>query len=261
MLPLQDTPWTGAAHSFILFKMVDYESNKAQPDDVEKLNSFEIAKSALEVVEVSMDTLGALQLDPTGSQLLATIFCLCWAFLNPSFEEVADGEFDDPEEERRVEEEFLSTETGEESVVLEEVTSTHYDIERSRVSFLNCLQKLRRSSSPVSFQRLDTECRGRIREILIEVVRNALVLEESPDTVSTSTLCAKWVREIVEYFCVGEYEIQDSISCALAPSLSWPTWVADTQYTEDSFPTVKFPQKLILAKVRPKLVLIFLSFQ
>jgi hypothetical protein len=251
VLLLHDTPWTRAAPSFILSDKLDYNPNKAQSDDVEKFNSFELARSALEVVEVSMPTLGALQLEPTGPQLLSTLFCLYWAFLKPSSRKVTDGYFDESDDERREEDAFPTTHGGEENTLIQEVSSTHKHIEQSRFSFLNCLEKLRRSSSPVIHQKLRTESRERIRRILTEFVRSARLLEESSDTVSTSTLCANWVCEIVEYFCVGENEIQDTISCTLSPSLSWPSWVADTQYKDDTFPIVKFPQNTKLVEVQP----------
>jgi hypothetical protein len=131
VLPLHDTSWTRAAPSFILSDKIDSKVNKAQKDDAEKLNSFEVARSALEVLEVSMPTLSALQLDPTGSQLLSTIFCLYWAFLKPSSRSVTEGDLEESEDERREEDAFPRTDIGEENTDLQ-VVSTHNDIEQSR---------------------------------------------------------------------------------------------------------------------------------
>lgn len=249
VLLLHEAQWTRAAPSFVLSENLDYKSIEAQSDDVEKLKRFELARSALEVVEVSMPTLGALQLEPTGPQLLSTLFCLYWAFLKPSSRKATDGDFEESDDERREEDAFPITNSGEENVLIDEIASTHSHIEQSRFAFLNFLENLRRSSSPGIYQKLTTESRVRIRRVLIEVVRSALVLEESADTVSTSTLCADWVCEIVEYFCMGENEIQDIISCTLAPSLSWPSWVSDTQYEGNLFPVIKSLQKTTLVKV------------
>ncbi|KAG0592544.1 hypothetical protein KC19_1G261500 [Ceratodon purpureus] len=248
VLPVHDTPWTRAVPTFIFSDNIDYELNEAQSDDAGKLNSFEVARSSLEVLEVSMPTLSALQLDPTGPQLLSTMFCLYWAFLEPSSRRITEGDLEESEDERREDDSFPSIDVGEETSLGPQVISTHNDIEQSRLSFLTSLRNLRRNSSRVSYQKLKTESRDRIRGVLTEVVRNALIVEDSSDTVSTSTLCANWICEIVEYFCVGEDEIQDTISGALAPSPTWPSWVADTQYTDNSLPIVKFPQKTTLVK-------------
>ena len=248
VLLLHDSPWTRAAPSYILFDKVATKLNTAQSDDAKKL-CFELARSALKVVEVCMPIFGVLQLDPTGSQLLSTIFCLYWAFLTPSPRKVTGDDFEESEDERREEDTFPSTDSGEESSLLQEAISTHNDIEHIRYSFLTCLENLRRQNYRVSYQKLNTESRAHIRGILTEIVRSALVLEESSDTVIMATLCANWVCEIVEDFCVGDNEIQDTISCTLAPSLSWPVWVADTQCKDDSFPVVKFLQKPTSFKV------------
>uniref|UniRef100_A0A7I4A3R4 E3 ubiquitin-protein ligase listerin n=1 Tax=Physcomitrium patens TaxID=3218 RepID=A0A7I4A3R4_PHYPA len=182
----------------------------------------------------------------SGPQLLSTMFCLYWAFLKPLLRETSEDKLEGSDDERGEEDAYPSVDGGEENTLNQDLTSTQNQIERSRYSFLKCLQNVRRICSPTIYQKLGTECRGCVRRILTEIVRSSLVSEEPSDVVLTSSLCASWVREIVEYFCIGEDEIQATISCTLAPNLFWPNWVAVPPPNDNSFPLVKPSQKTTL---------------
>ena len=241
VLSLHESPWIQTAQSYILGEANEGLSN-VPVDDSERARRFELARATLEVVGVVSCSSVYAEYEHIGSQLLAAVFCMYWALLKPVPRKNGDEDHDESEDEMRDEDvqhvTSSSSPNGYGNTVGSEPSSLDILLEQSQISLKTYLQALRKNTSPAVCQELSTVSRARIRSILLEIVRNALLQGDYPDAVLTSTLCATWVCEVVEYLCVGEKEIQETITSVLASSPVWSRWADATPSNDDLTPII-----------------------
>lgn len=242
VLSLHESPWIQTAQSYILLGEANEGSSNVPVDDSERARRFELARATLEVVGVFSCSSVYVEYEHIGSQLLAAIFCMYWALLKPVPRKNGDEDHDESEDEMRDEDvqhvTSSSSPNGYGYTVGSEPPSLDILLEQSQISLKTYLQALRKNTSPAVCQELSTVSRARIRSILLEIVRNALLQGDYPDAVLTSILCATWVCEVVEYLCVGEKEIQETITSALASSPAWSLWADATPSKDDLIPII-----------------------
>ena len=246
VLSLHESPWIQTAQSYILLGEANEGLSNVPVDDSERARCFELARATLEVVGVFTCSSIYVEYEHIGSQLLSAIFCMYWAMLRPVPRKNGDEDHDESEDEMRDEDVQHVTSSSSlndyGNILGSEPPSLDILLEQSQISLRTYLQALRKNTSPAVCQELSTVSRARIRSILLEIVRNALLLGDYPNAVLTSILCATWACEIVEYLCVGEKEIQETITSALASSPAWSLW-ADATPSKDDLVTIIMPLK------------------
>lgn len=245
VLSLHESPWIQTAPSYILLGEANEGLSNAQVDDCERAKRFELARATLEVVGVFSCSSVYVEYEHIGSQLLSAIFCMYWALLEPVPRKNSDEDHDESDDDMRdedVQHVTSSSLNGYGNTLGSEVPSLDILLEQSQISLKTYLQAMRKNMSPAVCQELSTVSRAQIRSILLEIARNALLAGDYPDAVLTSNLCATWVHEVVDYLCVGDKEIQETITSALASSPAWSLW-ADVNPSKDDLIPIIVPLK------------------
>ncbi|XP_048139257.1 E3 ubiquitin-protein ligase listerin isoform X2 [Rhodamnia argentea] len=87
-----------------------------------------------------------------------------------------------------------------------------------------------------SWQDLGIHCREKSSTVLVQSIRYAILEEHDVDASKVTTLCCEWILEVIEFFCLGQYEEQILLEQLLKKSDQWPVWISvdfDSRYGEN----------------------------
>jgi hypothetical protein len=262
--------WAKAAPLYILSGgPVDGTSNAQTSEDL-TVEAFELAMASTEVIKNSVTSVTYVESESQiGYQVLSALFCLDWAFsgsrrkMLDAREEGHESEEDSLEEDGDINEVSLSLSVANEETVIRreaEGTELFTQLEQSQASLTRCLQTVRQQALPLICHGFSSLSRQRVRYILIQCVRHAVIYGSFERSHFTAALCAGWVSELVDYFCIGDDEIQETISLSLASSMSWPVWAEIPLLDDDSPPILRSPAELQITEVGPSILLALICF-
>lgn len=157
-------------------------------------DEIDMAKSALEVLLGSFYCLMTLNEDELVSNILAAIFVLHWeSHMGESFYDVPDDK----------------------SLNLK----ARFEIGKSLHSFLCKINS--------DFcQDLGIHCWEKSSTVLVQSIRFAILKEHDLDASKVTSFCCEWILEVIEFFCLGQYEEQILLEQLLKKSDQWPVWIS-----------------------------------
>lgn len=167
-------------------------------------DQIDMANSALEVLLGSFYCLMTLNEDELVSNILAAVFILQW--------ESRMGE-------------SLYDESDDKSLNLK----ARFEVGKSLHSFL-------RKINGHFCQDLGIHCRKKSSTVLVQSIRFAILEEHDLDANKVTSLCCWWILEVIEFFCLGQYEEQILLEQLLKKSDQWPVWISvdfDSRFGEN----------------------------
>lgn len=76
------------------------------------------------------------------------------------------------------------------------------------------------------WQDLGIHCREKSSTVLVQSIRYAILEEHDVDASKVTSLCCEWILEVIEFFCLGQYEEQILLEQLLKKSDQWPVWIS-----------------------------------
>ncbi|KAL2613161.1 hypothetical protein R1flu_024853 [Riccia fluitans] len=223
-------------HSPSLF--IDKQDIGELPEDQQLTKELlELAATAIDIISECILCLPSLDRDSTVvGKLVAALFCLRWG--SPRLEDrpVEEEDFDSDLES----EEDVASEDG--SILIEEaealsvrrdvddaleagVDERSIELEQGWKLLMGSVRNVQNKLSPSFCNSFSALTRFRVRQILIQCLRNA-VFDETFDSVPhISVKVATWTKEILTFTCENADEASELLDSLLSPSDDWPLWV------------------------------------
>ncbi|KAL3679930.1 hypothetical protein R1sor_022886 [Riccia sorocarpa] len=254
VLALVEANWVKHSPSLFIDKQDTGELLERPQDPRFAKEILETAATAIDIISECILCLPSLDRDSTVvGKLVAALFCLRWGGPGLDRPPVEDEDLDSDPETEEAESEYGSVVTDEPETQtprrdIDDAPELRFDehsieLDQGWKLLMESVRNVQYKLSPSFCKSLSALTRFRIRQILVQCLRNAIFDEAFDSQISGKV--ATCTKEIMTFVCEDGDETSELLDSLLAPGDDWPLWVevpASLQIKqENSWATCRLP--------------------